>query len=230
MDYMNVRKKVPGKNRRTLHWIVAAAFLVLVITGLTMFVPAFSGIAPGGWTRLIHRVAAGILVGAPMLYALINPVASVGWLEEALLLKRKASANASNTWKTIHKSLIAIGFVLFALTGMVQWFLKEIVPNQVFQWSLFSHDIIFFAAILILFYHLYYEFNCWLWERRYCRNCSQAYCVDVCPTGALAHGTDGTVEYHPTRCNSCRLCLEYCRRSSYHKKGTEQKATDVSQA
>ena len=221
MDYMRAREKGPRKNRRLLHWAVAAAFLVMVITGLIMFVPSFSSLAAGGWTRLIHRTAAVVLIGSPMLYTLINPTAALSWLEEALLLRRKASVNASNTWKTIHKSLIAVGFILFALTGMIQWFLKGVVPNQMFQWSLSFHDIIFFAAILILLYHLYYEFNWWLWKRRYCLNCSHAYCVDACPTGALTHGLDGSVEYYPQRCNSCRLCLEYCQRSSYHKKVAE---------
>ncbi|HEY48450.1 MAG TPA: hypothetical protein G4O13_00210 [Dehalococcoidia bacterium] len=221
MDYMRVREKGPQKKRGLLHWVVAAAFLVMVITGLIMFVPSFSSLAAGGWTRLIHRSAAVVLIGAPILYALINSTAALSWLEEALFWRRKTSANAPNTWKTIHKSLIAVGFIIFALTGMIQWFLKGVVPNQVFQWSLSFHDIIFFAAILILLYHLYYEVNWWLWKRRYCRNCSQAYCVDACPTGALTHGPDGSVEYYPRRCNSCRLCLEYCQRSSYHKKVDE---------
>jgi len=228
MDYMRARVTGPRKNRRILHWVVAAAFFVLFITGLIMFEPAFSGLAAGGWTRLAHRAAAVILIGAPVIYASINTTTARRWLEEAAFWRGKVptSTNPLNTWKRIHKSLIAIGFALFALTGILQWFLKGIVPREVFHSSLLFHDTIFFAAILVLLYHVYFEFNWWLWKRRYCRHCSLVYCVDECPTRALTHGPDSSIEYYPQRCNNCRLCMEYCRRNSHHKKAAEPNAKE----
>ena len=228
MDYMSARVKGPRSNRRILHWVVAAAFFVLFITGLIVFVPALSGLAAGGWTRMVHRVAAVILIGAPAVYALTNTRAARLWLKEALFWDRKTLVTASNrnTWKKTHKLLIAIGFVLFAATGMIQWLLKGILPSQAFQWSLSVHDIIFFGAALVLAYHFYYELDWWLWKRRYCRHCSLVYCVDACPTRALTRGPDGSIEYYPQRCNNCRLCMEYCRRNLYHKKVAELKAEE----
>jgi cytochrome b subunit of formate dehydrogenase len=220
MDSANVRVTGPEKNRRIFHWIVAAAFIALFITGLIVFVPALSGLAAGGWTRLIHRVAAVILVGAPTVYALTHTADARQWLREIRLWNKSQAtvANGSSNWKRIHKLLITIGLVLFIATGIIQWFLKGIVPSELFQWSLSLHDIIFFSAGLVLIYHVYFEFNWWLWKRRYCRNCSPVYCADVCPTRALTRSLDGTIEYRPQRCNNCRLCMEYCRRNSYHKK------------
>ena len=228
MENMSVRVTGPAKGRRILHWVVAAAFFALFITGLIVFVPALSGLAAGGWTRLVHRVAAVILIGAPAIYALTNTRAARLWLKEALFWNRKTlmASNNRNTWKKTHKLLIAIGFALFALTGMTQWLLKGIVPSQVFQWSLSVHDIIFFGAFLVLAYHLYYEFDWWLWKRRYCRHCDLLYCVDACPTQALTLGTDGVVEYHPQSCDNCRLCTEYCRRNSYYKKVAKPSAKE----
>lgn len=228
MDSANVRVTGPEKNRRIFHWVVATAFIALFITGLIVFVPALSGLAAGGWTRLVHRIAAAILVGAPMIYALTHTTDARQWLREIKLwnINPATAANGSSTWKRAHKLLITIGVVLFIATGVIQWFLKGIVPAQVFQWSLSLHDIIFFSAGLVLLYHVYFEFNWWLWKRRYCRNCSEVYCVDVCPTGALTRALDGTIEYRPLRCTNCRLCMDYCRRKSYHRKATPPSATD----
>ncbi len=228
MDRANARVIGPEKNRRVFHWIVAAAFIALFITGLIVFVPALSGLAAGGWTRLVHRVAAAILVGAPVIYAFTHTTEARQWLKDIKVWKRSPAqaANGSSNWKRIHKLLITIGLVLFIATGIIQWFLKGIVPPEVFQWSLSLHDIIFFSAGLVLIYHVYFEFNWWLWKRRYCRNCSLVYCVDACPTRALTRSPDGTIEYRPQRCNNCRLCMEYCRRNSYNKKVKKPSVAD----
>jgi cytochrome b subunit of formate dehydrogenase len=85
MDSANVRVTGPEKNRRIFHWVVATAFIALFITGLVVFVPALSGLAAGGWTRLVHRIAAAILVGAPMIYALTHTTDARQWLREITL-------------------------------------------------------------------------------------------------------------------------------------------------
>jgi ferredoxin len=228
MDRANARVIGPEKNRRIFHWVIAAAFIALFITGLIVFVPALSGLAAGGWTRLVHRIAAVILVGAPVIYAFTHTADARLWLKDIKVWKRSPAkaANSSSNWKRIHKLLITIGFILFIGTGIIQWFLKGIAPTQIFQWSLSLHDIIFFSAGLVLIYHVYFEFNWWLWKRRYCRNCSLIYCVDACPTGALTRSLDGSIEYRPRRCNNCRLCMEYCRRNSYHTKERSPKTAE----
>ena len=222
MATTTVRVITAKNNRRIFHWTVAVAFFTLFITGLIVFVPAFSGLAAGGWTRLVHRAAAVILVGAPLIYALVNTRSSRQWLKEAIPWNKGVS-NDPSRWKRTHKTLVTIGLALFVLTGMIQWFFKGIVSNQVFQLSLTIHDITFFAAIVILLYHVYSEFDWWLWKRRYCRNCSLAYCVDACPSRALSRNADGTIEYYPARCNNCRQCMSYCRSNSYFTNAAKPK-------
>jgi cytochrome b subunit of formate dehydrogenase len=209
-----------ANNRRILHWTVAAAFILMFATGLILFVPALSGLAAGGWTRLVHRGAAVLLVAAPIIYALFNTSSAGQWLQDAAFWrKRPASpANRSNIWKRTHRLLITIGFVFVVATGAIQWFLKGIVPGQAFQWSLSIHDVFFFAAGLVLLYHLYHEVDWWLWKRRHCRHCDLVYCVDACPVRALVRTADGAVDYYRQRCNNCRQCLESCRGQHYYKK------------
>ena len=217
MSSMSTSVDTPKSNKRVHHWIVAGAFFILLITGLILIVPGFSGLAANSWTRLIHRVAAVILVGTPVAYALTNGRAARQWLREVAFWIAMDSPNP-DTWKRKHKVLIAIGFALFVMTGTLQWFLKGIVPSEVFRFSMMIHDITFFSAIVVLLYHILHEFDWWLWKRRFCRRCNFAYCASVCTPKAITTSPDDAIERHYEKCNNCRLCMEDCRRNSYHKK------------
>jgi cytochrome b subunit of formate dehydrogenase len=227
----NVRVKNLRNNRRILHWIVAGAFFALLATGLIIYTPTFSALAAGSWTRLVHRIAAVTIVSAPIIYTLMNRGAALQWIKEAAIWKRKTTATLYvNSWKKKHKLLISLGFIIVVTTGTIQWFLKEIVPSSVFNVSLLIHDIAFFSAIILLLYHIYFEFYWFQWKRKYCSRCSFAYCADACPVGAMISKQDGTIERVQQKCNNCRLCMENCQRNSYYKiqpkKVTKQMKTE----
>ena len=57
---------------RVLHWVHAAAFVILFITGLLLFVPGISVLAQDSWSRVIHRVAALVFIVAPLIYLPLN--------------------------------------------------------------------------------------------------------------------------------------------------------------
>jgi cytochrome b subunit of formate dehydrogenase len=210
-------KKSQSK-RRILHWVVVGAFFALLATGLILYTPTLSTLAAGSWTRLIHRIAAVILVSAPAIYAVVNPHAVRQWIKEAAIWNRKNSATQYlNSWKSKHKLLISIGLIIVVTTGIIQWFLKDLVPSSVFNVSLFIHDIAFFSAIILLLYHIYFEFYWFQWKRKYCSRCNFAYCADACPLGAIMSKQDGTIERISQKCNNCRLCMENCQRNSYYK-------------
>jgi formate dehydrogenase iron-sulfur subunit len=46
--------------------------------------------------------------------------------------------------------------------------------------------------------------------KKACNHCTQAVCVDVCPTHALAHHPDGYVTLDQEKCNGCGYCSQYC--------------------
>jgi len=50
----------------------------------------------------------------------------------------------------------------------------------------------------------------WLFNRRSCMHCTDAGCVNVCPTGALYHHEMGFVAYNKSLCSGCGYCLEAC--------------------
>jgi len=212
----------PRAKWRVFHWVVAAAFFTMLITGIIIYTPALSGLASGSWTRLFHRIGAAVLIGAPILYAFVNPRAARQWLRDAAIWNRKTAdtPHVLNTWKRRHTLLISVGYILFAITGIIQWFLKGIVASSAFNVSLFIHDILFFSAILVLLYHVYFELYWWRWKRTYCARCRYPSCAEACTVGAITRTRDGTIVRDPQRCNSCRLCMELCQRKSLFKAAT----------
>jgi formate dehydrogenase iron-sulfur subunit len=50
----------------------------------------------------------------------------------------------------------------------------------------------------------------WLFLNQRCLHCSDAACVDVCPTGALTHNEIGFVSFEESKCNGCGYCTQYC--------------------
>ena len=43
-----------------------------------------------------------------------------------------------------------------------------------------------------------------------CNHCSDAPCVDICPTGALFNRDDGIVDFDSDRCIGCKSCMQAC--------------------
>ncbi|MEW6142411.1 MAG: 4Fe-4S dicluster domain-containing protein [Chloroflexota bacterium] len=50
----------------------------------------------------------------------------------------------------------------------------------------------------------------WVFTRQSCMHCTDASCIEVCPTGALYHSPDGFVAYNEDLCSGCGYCVEFC--------------------
>ncbi|MFC2007037.1 4Fe-4S dicluster domain-containing protein [Chloroflexota bacterium] len=50
----------------------------------------------------------------------------------------------------------------------------------------------------------------WVSRKTACNHCTEAACVDVCPTGALSYNELGYVQYDKKKCSGCGYCAEVC--------------------
>jgi formate dehydrogenase iron-sulfur subunit len=50
----------------------------------------------------------------------------------------------------------------------------------------------------------------WLFLKEGCMHCTQAACVEVCPTAALQYSDMGFVSFNRDACNGCGYCAEFC--------------------
>ena len=50
----------------------------------------------------------------------------------------------------------------------------------------------------------------WISRKQACNYCTDAACVEVCPTGALSYNKLGFVQYDKNKCSGCGYCAEFC--------------------
>ncbi len=50
----------------------------------------------------------------------------------------------------------------------------------------------------------------WFSRKQACNHCTDAACVEVCPTGALSYNNMGFVQYDKEKCSGCGYCVEFC--------------------
>ena len=50
----------------------------------------------------------------------------------------------------------------------------------------------------------------WSSRKQACNHCTDAACVEVCPTGALSYNELGFVQYDRDKCSGCGYCAEFC--------------------
>lgn len=159
---------------RWFHWLYVIVFLWLVLSGLFLFLPWFAPSVVGTWVRVIHRVGAILMVGAPLLFAaasrrrawyfvkeaFIWGKEDLGWLKAAPGYyfggdeRMMPPQGYINTGMKLYRLAIIFGGVVFVATGAVMWFFKGIIPPWVYQWSLLLHDVTFIVAICMLFLHI----------------------------------------------------------------------------
>ncbi|MBN2074022.1 MAG: cytochrome b/b6 domain-containing protein [Dehalococcoidales bacterium] len=159
---------------RWFHWVHVVAFLWLALSGLLLFGSWFGFTPVGIWIRIIHRVGAVLLLGAPLLYAILHIRKSWSFIKEAFTWGKvdlewvKAAPGYYfgndktkmppqgyiNTGMKLFRLCILLGMAIFIITGLILWFFKGTVPPEVIQYSLLLHDIAFILSICFLFIHI----------------------------------------------------------------------------
>ncbi|HEX76608.1 MAG TPA: hypothetical protein G4O12_08550 [Dehalococcoidia bacterium] len=164
-----------SKPARIFHHAHTVAFVLLFLTGLILFIPQLGFLAQGSWTRLIHRIFAAVFVIAPIVYFFMRPRAAllaikdvlvwgkedIGWAKAALRYyflndeEGMPPQGHMNTGQKLWGFMVLACGAVFLITGIIMWFFKTVAPYALLQWSVFVHDIVFIAAGVMLFVHIY---------------------------------------------------------------------------
>jgi len=160
---------------RWVHWVVAFAALILAVTGLFLYVPQLGVAAQDGYTRVIHRIAAVVFVGTPILYFLIATndalaaTKAIFTIEKDIIKWIKAAPNyyfggseenmppqgAMNPGQKLWAGAALFGSIAFVITGLIMWAFKGNVSSEVFLWCVFVHDVCFILLGSFLLVHFY---------------------------------------------------------------------------
>jgi len=160
---------------RWLHWVVVGSALILAITGMFLYMPPISVVAQGGYTRVIHRIAAVLFVGAPVLYFLMDPAISLSFLKRVFTWRRsdlewaKAAPGyffCSNKTRMPPQpgmdsgqkmfALVTVScFIGFVATGTIMWIYGDSVSDGVFNSSAFAHELFFVIGGTMVLVHMF---------------------------------------------------------------------------
>jgi formate dehydrogenase subunit gamma len=160
---------------RLFHWVVTITALTLAITGLFLWVPAFGSLAEDSYSRIIHRVAAVILVAAPLLFFISRPSRAlhfvkyiftwgkddIAWLKAAPDYyfggdeKKMPPQGEMNTGQKLWSLVAFVSVIGFVVTGAVMWFAKNSIPAELFLWTTIIHDLCFIVSASMTLVHLY---------------------------------------------------------------------------
>jgi formate dehydrogenase subunit gamma len=163
------------KPARVFHWIHTGSVLILIITGIFLFMPASGFLAQDSWSRVVHRIAVVVFVFAPLIQLLANPKTArasikaaftwgqndVAWLKAVpryYFLGQESAMppqDEMNTGQKLWYTMLLILGPVFVITGILMWFFANILPQAVFQWCLFVHDVAFIVTFLFLLVHVY---------------------------------------------------------------------------
>lgn len=163
---------------RTLHWVHTAMFIPLALTGFVLFAPWLQPLAQsdaGILIRTLHRIAAIIFGGVPILYTILQPRRMLMNLREFLSFSRydllwlkgaipyyvlgrhedMPPQPRFNTGERLTAVVMVVGTIIFGITGLSMWFLKGVMPAFLYQLMVFIHDLMFIITFAMFMVHFY---------------------------------------------------------------------------
>jgi formate dehydrogenase subunit gamma len=157
-----------------LHWLHAAAFLILLFTGAVTFFRG-EGFSSFYFAKILHRVAAILFMAVPVLNYLLDPRAVLDFIRETFTWNRddlewlKAAPDyyfggaeermppqgRVNTGQKAWQVIILFTGLVFVATGITLWGFRYALALPVYQWLLFVHGTAFVAVVLMFIVHVY---------------------------------------------------------------------------
>ena len=167
-----MRRPAPGyvrrfsRTERVLHWVNAAGFLLLLASGLVLYLPSLATqVGRRPMVKDVHFWAGIGWVSALVLIALIGDrrgllrtareldafaPEDVNWLRR----RRPAPQDRFNAGQKVNAALTAAFLVLFFVSGMLLWAGERDTTFR-FASTVVLHDGLLYASLVLLVGHLY---------------------------------------------------------------------------
>lgn len=163
---------------RFVHLLTLVAFVTLAGTGAILFLPQLGPWAAGEGgqlNRVVHRIAAVLLVLSPVLYLVLDARNFGGSVRRMLTWRRTDLAwfatalkyywtgnragippqDKFNSGQKLNALLQTIALVVFTVTGALMWLWPAALSASAFRWSIVLHDVAFVVAMGAFLLHLY---------------------------------------------------------------------------
>jgi formate dehydrogenase subunit gamma len=143
-----------NRTERTLHWVHAAAFCVLLGSGLCLYLPSLSeAVSRRPLLKDIHLYTAAAWAVALVLVVAFGNRKSLGpALRELDRLDPYGRMNRGQQLNTIATAAFAI---LFAVSGFLLWYGERDTRFR-FAGTLLVHDWLMYVSLVLFLGHLYY--------------------------------------------------------------------------
>ena len=154
-----------GRTERTLHWVHALAFFVLLATGLVLWVPELAtAVAHRRLVKDVHLLTAVVWAVAVVLVIVLGDRRALAsdWREieridrddRRWLTLRRAPQGRFNAGQKLNAIATAAFALLFAASGVFLWLAAR---DSRFRWEgpIVVHDALTYASIALVAGHLY---------------------------------------------------------------------------
>jgi formate dehydrogenase subunit gamma len=141
-----------SRTERTLHWVNAAGFLLLLATGLILYLPRLSTVV--GRRPLIKDIHLWGGIGWISALAIVIVLGDRRGLLRTARDLEVLKPSRLNVGQKVNALLNAAFAVLFLVSGLLLWFGER---NTTFRFTstVLLHDILMYAALALLVGHLY---------------------------------------------------------------------------
>jgi formate dehydrogenase subunit gamma len=153
-----------SKSERAVHWIHAAAFFVLLGSGLVLYLPSLAGIGNRGLVKDVHLYTAIAWALALLAVVLLGDRKGLrrtlsdldGFdLDDRLWLRRYPTKQGRfNAGQKLNAAVTAAFAVLFAVSGILLWYGERDTRFR-FAGTIVLHDGLMWISLVLLAGHLY---------------------------------------------------------------------------
>ena len=163
--------------QRWVHWMGAAGFILLLLSGLILEWTPLAFLAAGGWSRLLHRVGAVLYILWPILYAILSPRELLKVAQESLTYGRDEwewfkrmpgyffgraakmpPQGRINAGQKLHHLGTGVMSLVVAVTGLILWLGKGQLGANGLAITAMLHDVSMLALTVLFVGHVYFTF------------------------------------------------------------------------